>query len=254
MSTLSPFGLELRAPVAGAPLGSVLNPATLDRELRAHRVLVLRGFAPLEGDALVDFCKSFGELQDFDFGKVNDLRVKESSPNYLFTTHAVPFHWDGAFVGRVPSTIFFHCDQAPADGGGGETLFADTVRILAHAPAERRALWEKVRITYVTEKKVHYGGRFTAPMIARHPRTGEPTLRYAEPVEDLNPVSLEIDSVPDRAAFLEDLRKRLYDPEVCLAHAWKAGDVVVADNHALLHGRREFRDPSSRRLRRVNIL
>jgi alpha-ketoglutarate-dependent taurine dioxygenase len=72
----------------------------------------------------------------------------------------------------------------------------------------------------------------------------------------MNPVSLEIESIPDpeRASFLADLKERLYDPEVCLAHAWKAGDFVVADNHALLHGRREFLDPSSRRLRRVNIL
>jgi alpha-ketoglutarate-dependent taurine dioxygenase len=255
VSALSPFGLEIAAS-PGTALASVLTPATLDRELRKHRVLVLRGFAPLPGDALVEYCRAFGELQDFDFGKVNDLRVKQGSPNYLFTTHAVPFHWDGAFLGRVPSIIFFHCDAAPAAGDGGETLFCDTTRVLAHAPEVRREQWAKVRITYVTEKKVHYGGRFSAALLDRHPKTQEAALRFAEPVDDLNPVTLEIEGIPaaERASFLADLKERIYDPAVCLAHAWRAGDYVVADNHALLHGRRAFADAGRRHLRRVNIL
>ncbi|HVE41676.1 MAG TPA: TauD/TfdA family dioxygenase [Planctomycetota bacterium] len=254
--TLSPFGVELTASPPGATLESLLRPDFLTSQLARHRVLIFRGFAPLPGDGLVDFCRRFGELQDFDFGKINELRVKEGSPNYLFTTAAVPLHWDGAFLGQVPSAIFFQCEAAPAEGTGGETLFSDTTRVLAAAPAERRALWEKVRITYVTEKKVHYGGRFTSPLLGRHPRTGEETLRFAEPVSDLNPVTLEIEGIPpsDHAAFLEDLRRRLYDPAVCLAHAWRAGDYVVADNHALLHGRRAFADAGRRHLRRVNIL
>jgi alpha-ketoglutarate-dependent taurine dioxygenase len=254
--SLSPFGLELTASPAGADVESLLRPDILRSQLARHRVLVLRGFAPLSGDGLVDLCRRFGELQDFDFGKVNELRVKEGSPNYLFTTSAVPFHWDGAFLGRVPSVIVFHCEAAPAEGTGGETLFVDTTRVLAAAPPERRALWEKVRITYVTEKKVHYGGRFTSPVLGRHPGTGEETLRFAEPVADLNPVTLEIEGLPpsDHASFLEDLTRRLYDPAVCLAHAWRAGDYVLADNHALLHGRRAFADAGRRHLRRVNIL
>ncbi|RPH51086.1 MAG: TauD/TfdA family dioxygenase, partial [Planctomycetota bacterium] len=203
-----------------------------------------------------EFCRSFGELQDFDFGKVNELRVKEGSPNYLFTTHAVPFHWDGAFLGRVPSTIFFHCDAAPAEGEGGETLFCDTTRVLGRTPDARREQWKNVRITYVTEKKVHYGGRFTSPLLDRHPKTQESVLRFAEPVEDMNPVALEIEGIPaaERTSFLSDLKERIYDPSVCLAHAWRAGDYVVADNHALLHGRRSFAHAGRRHLRRVNIL
>jgi L-tyrosine isonitrile desaturase/decarboxylase len=253
---LSPFGLELTASPPGASLESVLRPELLKTYLNRHRVLILRGFASLSGDALIELCRTFGELQEFDFGKINELRVKEGSPNYLFTSHAVPFHWDGAFLGRVPSVLFFHCEAAPPEGTGGETLFADTTRVLAAAPAERLALWEKVRITYVTEKKVHYGGRFSSPLLGRHPGTGEAILRFAEPVADLNPVALEIAGLPpsEHEALLEDLKRRLYDPDCCLSHAWRAGDYVVADNHALLHGRRAFSDAGLRHLRRVNIL
>jgi len=67
---------------------------------------------------------------------------------------------------------------------------------------------------------------------------------------------IEIHGLPpdEHAGFLRDLRKRLYDPAACLAHTWKPGDVVMTDNHALLHGRRAYTDPGRRHLRRVNIL
>jgi len=41
---------------------------------------------------------------------------------------------------------------------------------------------------------------------------------------------------------------------VGLAHHWRTGDIVIADNHALLHGRRAFKQDAKRHLRRVNIL
>jgi alpha-ketoglutarate-dependent taurine dioxygenase len=124
------------------------------------------------------------------------------------------------------------------------------------SPATRR-LWQQISATYRTEKVVYYGGEVTFPLVARHVSTGEVTLRFAEPVEtDLNPMWIEIHGLPpeEHAGFLHDLRERLYDPAACLAHTWKPGDVVMTDNHALLHGRRAYTDPGRRHLRRVNIL
>ena len=118
-------------------------------------------------------------------------------------------------------------------------------------------MWEQISVTYRTKKVAHYGGQVTFPLVARHPFTGEATLRFAEPAEtDLNPMWIEVHGLPpdEHAGFLRDLRERLYDPAVCLAHTWKPGDVVVTDNHALLHGRRAYTDPGRRHLRRVNIL
>ena len=58
----------------------------------------------------------------------------------------------------------------------------------------------------------------------------------------------------DATGFLADLAARLRDPKVCFAHRWQAGDVVIADNHALLHARRAFRPEAPRRISRVNVL
>ena len=232
---------------------SVVPTPLLKQWIDEHRFVVLKGFTPLDGVALPDFCRSLGELLEWEFGAVNQLRVDPETKNYLYTNREVPFHWDGAFLPRSPHYIFFHCDAAPDAQAGGETLFCDTVRLLAYAPVE---LWEQVEITYTTEKIVHYGGTFSSPLLASHPTLGFRVLRYAEPVEDLNPVQLNIEGISEeqQPAFIEDMHRRLNDDSCCFAYRWESGDVVIADNHALLHGRRAFANETARHIRRVNIL
>jgi alpha-ketoglutarate-dependent taurine dioxygenase len=250
---IEPFGLVVTASEPGGDARSI-PAAVLHAWAAEHRVVVLRGFAALESEAFPAFSAALGEILEWEFGAVNELVVRGDASNYLYTTHEVPFHWDGAFVGRIPRYIVFHCDSAPE--AGGETLFADTTRLLARAARETRDEWAKLAVTYSTEKVVHYGGSFISPVLSRHPVTGEETVRFAEPVDDLNPVRLEIEGLPEgaRERFLEDMRRRLRDPEVCYAHAWRSGDLVIADNHALLHGRRAFGVSAPRRIRRVNVL
>lgn len=255
LEQLKPFGLVVESQAQGMDLQAI-PVSVLKRWVDDYRVVILRSFAALAGAELPEFCLRLGQILEWDFGSVNDLRVQADAKNYLYTNREVPFHWDGAFVGRIPHYIFFHCDVAPEPGSGGETVFCDTVRVLERAPLERREIWEQTTITYTTEKIVHYGGSFTSPMIGRHPVSGERVLRFAEPVFDLNPVQLEIKGLDEQAqvAFLEDMHTRLNDDDVCYRHQWKNGDVVIADNHVLLHGRRAFAESGERQIRRVNIL
>nr|AAZ39276.1 oxygenase [uncultured organism] len=252
---LPTFGMLVHAREAGTPLSS-LPADTLRAWAEAESLVILRGFAPPEGDALPSYCRGLGDLLEWDFGAINNLQAQSEAKNYLFTNRAVPFHWDGAFVGRIPHWIFFHCASAPEENTGGETLFCHTPLLLEAVSAAGRAQWENISIRYSTEKLAHYGGSFTSPLLAAHPIHGQTILRYAEPVNDLNPVHLEIQGLPEEShtAFLEGMHTRLYDPAVCYAHAWQTGDIVIADNFTLLHGRRAFLRPESRHLRRVNIL
>lgn len=255
LETVEPFGVVVTAAREGADAGEI--PARLLEDWVGRvGVVVARGFAPLCADALPEFGRRFGEVLEWDFGEVNDLRVRAGAKNYLYTNREVPFHWDGAFVGRVPRYIVFQCESAPPKGAGGETLFCDTRRLVELAAPEVREAWGRINITYTTEKVVHYGGTFNSPLLTTHPVSGEAVLRYAEPVEDLNPVRLEIEGVAEEAreAFLQDMRRRLRDAKVCYAHRWRDGDILVADNHALLHGRRAFAESAPRHIRRVNVL
>src|SRR4029078_7958094 len=115
----------------------------------------------------------------------------------------------------------------------------------------------RTELTYATEKKAHYGGVATLPLVRPHPNTGRMTLRYAEPVAtDLNPLTVTSDvlDTTELVALFEDLRARVDDERVCHRHFWRDGDIVVADNQALLHGRTAIEGDGSRHLRRVQIL
>lgn len=251
---LTPFGLVVT--LDDGTRWADLDVASLRAWIDAHRVVVLRGLAPLAPEALAAASRALGPLQPWPFGAVHELKRAADAENYLYTERAVPLHWDGAFADAVPHYLVFRCVAAPPPDAGGETTFVDTVAALARASAAQRARWERARVAYRTEKKAHYGGRFTSPVVTRHPTLGCPVMRYAEPVDDLNPVAatpLDLDA-REAEALQRELREALYDPAVQLALPWRDGDVVVADNHALLHGRRAFRADAPRHLLRVNVL
>jgi alpha-ketoglutarate-dependent taurine dioxygenase len=249
-----PFGVTVSPDMGAATLADI-PVETVRRWVRQYRLVVLRGFVPPAGEALVEFGKTLGPIQEWEFGAVNNLEARPDAKNYLYTNREVPFHWDGAFAGRIPGVIVFHCEQAPDAASGGETLFCDTVALLRQAEPETKARWQGIEITYSTDKLAHYGGSFTAPLLGHHPQTREEVVRFAEPVHDLNPVRLEIHGIPpaEHEAFLQDMHVRLRAPQFCVAHVWAEDDIVLADNHALLHGRNAFKAASARRLRRVNV-
>jgi len=255
-TTLEPFGYVLRFP-PGTQLAD-LDPRVLSELAERHRVLVLRGIEAVERHELAAAARRFGPLLPWSFGAINELAVVPNTLNYLYSPRDVPLHWDGAFLGTPPRLLFFHCVEAPSPDAAGETTFVDTTRIWANASDEQRARWRFLRFRYHTDKKAHYGGTFEAALVQHHPTSGQVVLRFAEPVDDLNPVRIEgVGLHPhEAAAALLELQRFLGDPREILLHRWQDGDYVIADNFTLLHGRRAFREgPGSRRhIRRINVM
>lgn len=250
---MEPFGVLLQ----GEGKGLAEEPVERLRELvDKNRLVVLRGYSSLEREPLIEYAKSWGPLLEWNFGEVLELEVSEEPKNYLFTSGDVPLHWDGAFAKQEPNYQLFQCRQAPTPGSGGETVFCESMETVARATPEVRKRWEGVTITYRTEKLAHYGGEIRSPLVTAHPKSGEPRLRFAEPpgkdTADLNPLHLDIEG--DSESLIDELRGVLYDDRNCYRHAWQDGDFLLADNFALLHGRRPFSAHSPRHIQRIHIL
>jgi alpha-ketoglutarate-dependent taurine dioxygenase/4-hydroxybenzoate polyprenyltransferase len=252
---MSPFGAIISDPGGEGDMNQ-LDHAWIHQLLRDHKVLVWRGFKTLPKQDFALFGQRLGEPLQWPFGAINDLKVKPDTENYIFTDHAVPMHWDGAFAGKIPHIILFQCIIAPNKADMGGTTFTDTTSILKQASPEQLARWQDITITYATKKIVHYGGKITQRLIDHHPVDGIPVLRYAEPVEDLNPVTLEVRGLQglSQQDFIAEMHALLYQPDHLYTHRWEAGDIVMADNHALLHGREAFRNPNERYIQRINVL
>jgi len=250
-----PFGLLVRASFPGQTIAD-LAAEQLTAWVREHRILIFRGFESFSKTQFALYAQQLGEPLQWPFGAINELLVKPDAKNYLYTPSAVPLHWDGAFIGRIPHLIFFQCLKAPRAEDRGGTTFADTGRALARATAAQRQRWEQATLRYSTEKVVHYGGTITQPLVQAHPVTGEATLRFAEPVHDLNPVRVEVlgTTPAAQADLIAELQAALYAPEVFYTHTWHDNDIVLADNHVLLHGRDAFLNPNERHIQRINLL
>lgn len=257
---LKPFGLLLEPERPGADIRDL--DVDIVRELlwREHLV-TLRGFKTFAGaEDFSQYCEGWGPISVWPFGKVLELVERKNPEDHIFDNNYVPLHWDGMYRPQVPEFQIFHCVSAPLGDQGGRTTFSDTTRVLERASTQTRNLWAGVTGVY-QRKMEYYHSKTIAPIIAKHPTRGFPVIRYCEPPREddetfINHPDLEFTGVAEgeNADFHRSLRDALYAPENFYAHSWQTGDVVVTDNHTLLHGREAFTSGAPRHLRRVHVL
>ena len=259
VTELEPFGVRVDAVRPGVPF--VELPVEDLRELvRTHHLLLLRDFTGFTGaEELTGYSADWGEISMWPFGSVLELVEHENPDDHIFDHSYVPMHWDGMYRPQVPEFQVFHCVHAPGTGQGGRTTFSQTAAVLRDADPGTRRLWEQATGTYL-RKTEFYDSKAVSPVVTPHPDRGFPVIRYNEPVapdaEFVNHPVLEFTGLPEErtAEFHRTLTAALYDPRHLYAHAWRTGDLVVADNYTLLHGREGFTTGSPRHLRRVHVL
>jgi alpha-ketoglutarate-dependent taurine dioxygenase len=189
-------------------------------------------------------------------------------------THAIDFHCELAYLPVHLALVVFYCDHAPSRGG--ETLLADGVAIAASLRPATRALLMRHRLRYehhvpaalwplvwaaIEDEPLRPGESFTVlgkdadgRVVAEYltpalvaAREGDPpafansVLASLDPsnaaARDLYRLSLE-DGTAISHAVVEELRSRADAAEVALR--WQPGELVLVDNHRVLHGRRAF--------------
>lgn len=260
IARLKPFGVMLETRGQNASVKD-LDVKTLKELFRQEHLILLRGFDTFKtAEDFSDYCETWGEVSLWPFGKVLELVEQEQPEDHIFANGYVPLHWDGMYRPQVPEYQIFHCVKAPLLGHGGRTTFSNTILALENAAPETKAFWNKVTGTY-KRKMAFYNSKTVSPLITRHPHKEHFVIRYNEPHAAekgrfVNPPELEFAGVScdELEGFHASLKQALYHPRHFYAHEWQTGDVVIADNFSLLHGREAFVSRSPRHLRRVQVL
>lgn len=260
MAYLEPFGV-LVEPVWENQDVKDLNIENLRSLFWQKQLIVLRGFNAFQtADDFSNYCEQWGEVSLWPFGKVLELIEQENPTDHIFDNNYVPLHWDGMYRPQVPEYQIFHCVKAPLAGQGGRTTFSNTMLVLKNASSEEKELWNKVTGTY-KRKMEFYNSKTISPIITKHPQKNIPVIRYNEPPSQdkdyfVNPPDLEFTGLnhEELTIFHRSLEKALYSPGNFYAHEWQTGDIVIADNFSLLHGREGFVSKSPRHIQRVHVL
>ncbi|CAI3939681.1 Taurine dioxygenase [Commensalibacter communis] len=260
INEIQPFG----AIVTNNELEDLCNidTKTLIQLLDKYKILVLKNFEPMEDTKYINFCKSLGSLMQWEFGPLLNVRMEQDPKNHIFSKGRVELHWDGAFTKETPRINAFQCISSSNDGNGGETLFVDTTKIIHDTDKKIIEEWKKINLTYITEKKAHYGGTVNVKLVEKHPHKQEDIIRYIEINNEdnleVNPVQCDI-CTPNtininKDNFLSQITKNLYKPTYMYRHKWSTGDYMLIDNNAVLHGRAKVEGNVNRHLKRIHIL
>ncbi|KTD20027.1 TauD/TfdA dioxygenase family protein [Legionella israelensis] len=260
VTALKPFGALIEPKGENTKLTD-LDINNLRNLFSQKQLLILRGFDTFQNaDDFSNYCEQWGKVSIWPFGKVLELIEQENPTDHIFDNNYVPLHWDGMYRPQVPEYQIFHCAKAPLPGQGGRTTFSNTILALKYASDEIKELWSKVTGIY-QRKMEFYNSKTVSPVITKHPYKDFSVIRYNEPPSQdkrhfVNPPNLEFAGLSHETLdyFHQSMKKALYSPHNFYAHEWQTGDIVIADNFSLLHGREEYVSKSSRHIQRVHVL
>ena len=143
--------------------------------------------------------------------------------------------------------------------GTGHTLFAPSRLIFQHLPAAHSLATLRPLTWCVSTAAFEATTLSGLPLVATHPSTGQPVLRYHEhwPAErtafDASEVKIEGLGEEAGREVRWAIERTLYDRRVCARVGWEKGDVLVSDNVGVMHTREAFVAEEGRELWRVHV-
>jgi taurine dioxygenase len=243
--------------------------ARLRTALTERGVLVCRG-QTLSPEDLVAFARKFGVVEyrvrdDFQLPTNPDVYVISNivengkplgNPNDGFA-----WHTDLSFLEHPTAFTFLYALETPPEGGNTEfasaALSFDQLSEAEKQQYTGTAVRHSYEMLHATRKNVRplTAAELQAmpdvvhPLVRTHPETGRKAL-YLGP-----DTSLPVDMAPEAgAALIHALMDRTTQPDQVYSHVWRPGDLVVWDNHTMVHRATDYaRDRYRRLMHRVTV-
>lgn len=216
---------------------------------RDDHLLVLDDVA-LDPEELFARCRSgpLHVLPSSD-GPLSVVQEDDSSVDFNHHGRGFDFHTDGLYYDLIPDFVILYCLSAGTQST--LTTFADTRKAAQRIERdEGLATLRQCESVYVGRD----GCAYAQPLIARHPRSGEPILHIT--ARGFIRPQVSEDAVASMGSLRDFIHAQnelfaLLDESVVCRHRWNANQLILFDNFSFVHAREVLgRDPD-RKLYRI---
>jgi gamma-butyrobetaine dioxygenase len=197
--------------------------------------------APTDDREVERFADRLAYVREIAFDRVANIKVSVDPYTLGFTNSSLPMHTDCSGYSWPPNVMVFHCMQNEVAGGASQ--YVDGAKVIAQL---RKSNPDALRI--LTEHDVEFRlWSKQADTLSQYPpvmldQAGDlALLRYANwTVQPLKTVPF--DTVPRWYDAWRALAERVNAPENRLSHRCEPGEMLLINNHRVLHGRDAFDD------------
>ncbi len=192
------------------------------------------------------FANRLSYVREIAFDRVANIRVSVDPDTLGFTNTELPLHTDCSGYSRPPNVIVFHCLQNEVARGASQ--YVDGANVVAQL---RQTNPEALQIMtdYAVEFRLWSKKADTmsmSPPVILDERGELALLRYANwTVQPLKTVPF--DRFPDWYDAYRALAEQINAPENRVSYRCSPGEMLLINNHRVLHGRDAFDDGLGRR-------
>jgi gamma-butyrobetaine dioxygenase len=194
--------------------------------------------APLQYGEIEQTIATFGQLRETNYGRIFDVRTKPDPENLAYSDRGLEVHTDNPYRDPVPGLQVLHC-LGNADEGG-ETCLVDGFMVAAQLKASHADAFDCLTMT-----PCHFHWRddktrleAIAPILSLDREGAVNTIRFNH--RSLGDVVTEPQNKPRWRAAYRAFAQALNSPDLTCQFRLNPGDVLIMDNHRILHGRSAF--------------
>lgn len=198
---------------------------------------------PCQDQAVVEVASRFGQVRETNFGRYFNVRKMDSPNDQAYTAVALGPHTDCNYRDQVPGIQLLHCLVNQTNGG--ESTLVDGLAVTQALKAEDPAAYNHlstipVRFCFVDTDTSYVSWH---PLI-EHDATGAFAGVHFSPRTDFVPL-LDAATLEAFYAARRRLAQMLENPAFELRFRLGEGELIMFDNHRVLHGRTAF-NPGTR--------
>ena len=225
-----------------------------------HRdgLALLTGIEPTR-DAFEGAVALIGPIRSYSYEPVSEIFVEPEAPisaadpmaqRLAYTGSALALHVDESFRGTQPGLVVFQCVEADAEGGG-ESVLVDGFMLAKLLEERAPEAFDLLSRTATTFRRHHEGfDYYTQTPVFTLDASGA-VVRFCWAEKSAAPVRAPEHLIEPIYAARRALLELVHDEGLQARIALRPGDLLIADNYRVMHGRTAYR--GRRHLRHCHV-